>query len=77
MARSMSGTCELRKESAKTRADSSALLDHLARNLTDLARYDQFIADAEGCPELEAMYRRMKRDCQAHIRRLRGLIRET
>lgn len=52
------------------------LLQDLSRRLDGLWRYDQYIANADGMPELQACWRDFKRQEQTNIDRLKGLIAE-
>lgn len=50
------------------------LLQDLSRRLDALWRYDQYIANADGKPELQKCWREFKSQEQAGINRLKELI---
>ena len=52
------------------------LIHDLSRRLDSLWRYDQYIANAEGKPVLQDMWREFKRQELANIRRLKQLVAE-
>lgn len=52
------------------------LLQDLSRRLDALWRYDQYIANADGKPELQQCWRELKRQEQESINRLKELIAE-
>jgi hypothetical protein len=52
------------------------LIHELSRKLDALWRYDQYIANAEGCPDIQALWQDFKRQCQADVRRLKQLTAE-
>lgn len=50
------------------------LVQELSKRLDGLWRYDQFIANADGKPQLQAFWRDLKQQEQDNVRRLRELI---
>jgi hypothetical protein len=52
------------------------LIHELSKKLDALWRYDQFIANADGHPNVQAMWRDFKSQSQADIQRLKKLIAE-
>ena len=52
------------------------LIHDLSKRLDALWRYDQYIANAEGKPVLQDMWREFKRQELANIRRLKQLVAE-
>ena len=52
------------------------LIHDLSRRLDSLWRYDQYIANAEGKPALQDLWREFKRQELANIRRLKQLVAE-
>jgi hypothetical protein len=46
----------------------------LSKELDALWRYDQYIANAEGCPDIQALWHDFKRQGQADVQRLKNLI---
>lgn len=52
------------------------LLQDLSRRLDGLWRYDQYIANADGMPELQKCWRDFKHQEQANVDRLKKLIAE-
>lgn len=50
------------------------LLQDLSRRLDALWRYDQYIANADGKPDLQDCWRELKRQEIAAVDRLKGLI---
>ena len=52
------------------------LIHELSRRLDALWRYDQFIANAEGRPALQACWRDFKSQEMASVGRLKALMRE-
>jgi hypothetical protein len=52
------------------------LVHDLSKRLDALWRYDQYIANAEGKPALQKMWREFKRQETANIKRLKQLIAE-
>ena len=52
------------------------LLQDLSRRLDALCRYDQYIANADGKPDLQKCWRELKKQEVAAVGRLKGLIAE-
>lgn len=52
------------------------LVHELSKKLDSLWRYDQFIANADGLPTVQALWRDMKSQCKADIERMKQLIAE-
>ena len=50
------------------------LAHELSKELDALWRYDQYIANAEGCPDIQALWHDFKRQGQADVQRLKNLI---
>ena len=50
------------------------LIHELSKKLDALWRYDQYIANAEGCPDIQALWHDFKRQGQADVQRLKNLI---
>jgi len=63
--------------------ESSGCADHdhdlvheLGKRLDALWRYDQYIANADGKPEIQSMWRDLKRQETANIKRIKQMIAE-
>ena len=52
------------------------LVHELSKKLDALWRYDQYIANADGCPNAQALWRDFKKQCQADVQRLKQTIAE-
>lgn len=52
------------------------LVHELSKKLDALWRYDQYIANANDCPNMQALWRDFKSQCRADIQRLKKLIAE-
>jgi protoheme ferro-lyase len=52
------------------------LVHELSKKLDALWRYDQYIANAEGHPNVQTLWRDFKKQCQADVQRLKKLIAE-
>ncbi len=52
------------------------LIQDLSKRLDALWRYDQYIANADGKPNLQESWRRLKNQEQANVKRLKELIAE-
>jgi hypothetical protein len=52
------------------------LVHELSKKLDALWRYDQYIANAEGCPNVQTLWRDFKRQGQADVQRLKKMIAE-
>jgi hypothetical protein len=52
------------------------LVHDLSKRLDALWRYDQYIANAEGKPTAQALWRDFKKQCQADVQRLKQLVAE-
>lgn len=52
------------------------LVHELSAKLDALWRYDQYIANAEGCPHVQGFWQELKRRCQSDIERIKELITE-
>ena len=63
-------------ESAGCADHDHDLIHDLSKRLDALWRYDQFIANADGKPDLQNMWRDMKRQETANIKRVKQLISE-
>ncbi len=50
------------------------MIHELSKKLDALWRYDQYIANAEGYPEVQALWRDFKRQDQTDVTRLKALI---
>jgi hypothetical protein len=63
--------------------ESSGCADHdhdlihdLSKRLDAIWRYDQYIANAEGKPELQTLWRDLKREEMANIKRVKQMVSE-
>jgi len=63
-------------ESAGCADHDHDLIHDLSKRLDALWRYDQFIANADGKPDLQNMWRDMKRQEIANIERVKQMISE-
>ena len=52
------------------------LVHVLSKKLDSLWRYDQYIANAEGKPSIQALWRKLKKQEQDHVNELKTLIAE-
>ena len=52
------------------------LVHELSKKLDSLWRYDQYIANADGLPNIQALWRDMKSQCNSDIQRLKQSIAE-
>ena len=52
------------------------LVHELSKKLDAVWRYDQYIANAEGCPQVQELWRDFKRRGHADVQRLKQLIGE-
>ncbi len=50
------------------------LIQDLSRRLDELWRYDQYIANADGKPALQELWRRLKRQDQETVQEMKKLI---
>lgn len=50
------------------------LLQDLSKRLDALWRYDQYIANADGKPNLQECWRTLKRQEEENVKKLKGLI---
>ena len=63
-------------ESAGCADHDHDLIHDLSKRLDALWRYDQYIANADGKPDLQDMWRDMKRSETANIKRVKQMISE-
>jgi len=52
------------------------LVHELSKKLDSLWRYDQYIANADGLPNIQALWRDLKSQCNSDIQRLKQSIAE-
>lgn len=52
------------------------MIHELSKRLDALWRYDQYVANAEGKPELQSLWRDFKQQEQRNVDRLKGMISE-
>lgn len=52
------------------------LVHQLSKKLDALWRYDQYIANADGCPNVQALWHDLKGQCLTDVQRLKDLIAE-
>lgn len=50
------------------------LIHELSKKLDSLWRYDQYIANADGKPDVQALWRDLKSQCKSDVQRLKQLI---
>lgn len=50
------------------------LIHHLSQRLDALWRYDQYIANAEGKPEIQEFWRELKRQDTENIQKLKEMV---
>jgi hypothetical protein len=63
-------------ESAGCADHDHDLIHDLSKRLDALWRYDQYIANAEGKPDMQNMWRDLKRQEMANIKRVKQMISE-
>ena len=52
------------------------LIQDLSKRLDALWRFDQYIANAEGKPSIQAMWRKLKKQEQENVKEIKALITE-
>jgi hypothetical protein len=52
------------------------LIHELSKKLDALWRYDQYIANAEGRPKVQQLWREFKQQCEADVMRLKQAVAE-
>ena len=76
MARTIERECDRSAVARGIEDDDQDLFDDLSRRLDSLWRYDQYIANAVGRPELQEFWRVAKSQEQRNIDLLRKLIKQ-